>query len=910
MSSIYAAKVKSVLSGDTVVLVPSQPAPGTRPSERILSLAYVAAPRLRREEGDEPHAFASRELLRSLTVGKEVRFQVLYTVTSTSREYGTLYLPGHESVVEKLISGGAVKLRQPGGKEPSEIPELIEKYKSLEDIAKDQAVGVWGTSDHISVVYDLPANFIESNKDKPLDAIIERVINGDRLIVRYIVSPTSHVQVATLIGGIKAPRSPSETEQGEPFGDLAKLFVETRILNRRLKVNVVGLSQQGVAIGIVIHPAGNIAEKLLEVGLAQVSDWQSNFLGAANMSKLRQAEQSAKAKGLHIWNSITISRPTGSQTSETDKNFTAIVARIISADTLVLRMKSNEERVVQLASVRGPRQADSVQASYVNAAREFVRKKCIGKHVKVSVIHRRPKSENFDARDMALVELPKSAGSGSTDLASIIVENGYATVIRHRKGESDDRSPIWDLLLEKESSAIQAKLGIHSGVALPPERIVNASESQARASAFLPSLLRQKRVPAIVEFVNSGSRLRLLLPRDNARIKFVLAGVSTPRVAMTNTSNGGSSEKSEPFGEESRDFSARRLLQRDVEIDVTHADHSGGFIGLLHIPGTKDTFAKTLLEEGLARLDEYSAQQASVFNQLRAAEESAQQQKKGIWKEEKGKAKAVEAVQLPTQPTTTTLGTTSNKQYLNVVVTNVARDGAFSYVVTDSIAKLQQYTRDLTTAIVSLPILSGKPRVNELVCYPIPGVSPSAAGRFKVLQFDSSTKTATLCSVDLGITVPSAPFSKIKSLPAQFGFAGTSGMAAQAKSAKLEYLRWPTFNEDYLDYSIDVFADMVVTEPSLILKAGKLKSLIAIIDGTPTSDGSTSVTLFDAENMDESINSVLCSEGWVYIGNDKQLRRNGPVDMAQVKELRSKIEEAKSDHKGIWEYGDMTPEED
>jgi staphylococcal nuclease domain-containing protein 1 len=44
----FEARVKSVLSGDTVVLSHI-----TNPSqERILSLAYVSAPRLRRE-GDE-----------------------------------------------------------------------------------------------------------------------------------------------------------------------------------------------------------------------------------------------------------------------------------------------------------------------------------------------------------------------------------------------------------------------------------------------------------------------------------------------------------------------------------------------------------------------------------------------------------------------------------------------------------------------------------------------------------------------------------------------------------------------------------------------------------------------------------------------------------------------------------------
>ena len=47
------ARVKSVISGDSVVLLSTiAPAPGQPPLEKVFSLAYVSAPRLRKE-GDE-----------------------------------------------------------------------------------------------------------------------------------------------------------------------------------------------------------------------------------------------------------------------------------------------------------------------------------------------------------------------------------------------------------------------------------------------------------------------------------------------------------------------------------------------------------------------------------------------------------------------------------------------------------------------------------------------------------------------------------------------------------------------------------------------------------------------------------------------------------------------------------------
>lgn len=71
MSSFF-AQVKSVLSGDTLILAnPKNPA-----LERQFSLAYVTAPRLSKD-GDEPYAFQSREFLRELTLSKPIKCTVL-----------------------------------------------------------------------------------------------------------------------------------------------------------------------------------------------------------------------------------------------------------------------------------------------------------------------------------------------------------------------------------------------------------------------------------------------------------------------------------------------------------------------------------------------------------------------------------------------------------------------------------------------------------------------------------------------------------------------------------------------------------------------------------------------------------------------------------------------------------------
>lgn len=47
-----------------------------------------------------------------------------------------------------------------------------------------------------------------------------------------------------------------------------------------------------IIIGTVLHPAGNIAEHLVAVGLARVVDWHAGMLGpSGGMERLRVAER-------------------------------------------------------------------------------------------------------------------------------------------------------------------------------------------------------------------------------------------------------------------------------------------------------------------------------------------------------------------------------------------------------------------------------------------------------------------------------------------------------------------------------------------------------------------------------------------------------------------------------------------
>lgn len=159
MSKTFIGNVKSVLSGDTLILTsPNNPA-----AERTFALAYVTAPHLKRE-GDEPFAFQSREYLRNLVVGKPVQCTVAYTVPTSGREFGTARLQDGTDLPDELVKAGWLKVREEAGRkdESEEVTERIEKLRSLESAAKADSKGLWaGSGGFITVQNELDPDFMK-----------------------------------------------------------------------------------------------------------------------------------------------------------------------------------------------------------------------------------------------------------------------------------------------------------------------------------------------------------------------------------------------------------------------------------------------------------------------------------------------------------------------------------------------------------------------------------------------------------------------------------------------------------------------------------------------------------------------------------------------------------------------------
>jgi len=340
MSKVFTANVKSVLSGDTLILT----SPNNPSLERTFSLAFVSAPRLSKD-GDEPFAFHSRDYLRSLAVGKLVQCTVLYTIPSSQREYGTVLVKDGPELPEAPVKAGWLKVREDAGKkeESEEVLQKLEALRSAESQARNEGKGLWArTGGMVEVQNDLGGpDFMKEWKGKTVEAIIERVFSGDRLLVRLLLSDKKHVQVMTLVAGIRTPATErvnpttGQTQAGEEHGKEAQQFVEQRLLQRQIKVLIVGASPQGQLVATILHPRGNIAEFLLEEGLARCNDFHSTMLGD-KMAALRAAEKKAQEakKRLHKHHVA----------KTTESNLDMTVAKVIGADTIIVRNKNGVEK--------------------------------------------------------------------------------------------------------------------------------------------------------------------------------------------------------------------------------------------------------------------------------------------------------------------------------------------------------------------------------------------------------------------------------------------------------------------------------------------------------------------------------------------------------------------------------------
>ncbi|XVF49480.1 hypothetical protein PTKIN_Ptkin04bG0016200 [Pterospermum kingtungense] len=800
---------------------------------------------------------------------------------------------------------------------------------------------------------------LAANKGSPMQGIVEQVRDGStvrvyllpdfqfvQVFVAGIQSPSMGRRVATETvveadltsdeqngDASSEPRAPLTSAQRltassaaaaevspDPFGAEAKYFTEVRCLNRDVRIVLEGVDKFSNLIGSVYYPEGETAKdlalELVENGLAKYVDWSANMMEEDAKRRLKAAELQAKKSRLRIWTNYV--PPATNSKAIHDQNFTGKVVEVVSGDCIVVADDSIPygsplaERRVNLSSIRCPKMGnprrDEKPAAYAREAREFLRTRLIGKQVNVQMEYSRrvtmadgamaTASPAGDSRvmdfgsvflvspvkgDDASTAAPPTTGSQQPGLnvAELVVSRGFGMVIRHR--DFEERSNYYDALLAAESRAISGKKGIHSAKDPPVMHIQDLTMASAKkARDFLPFLHRSRRIPAVVEYVLSGHRFKLLIPKETCSIAFSFSGVRCPG-------------RDEPYSDEAIALMRRKIMQRDVEIEVETVDRTGTFLGSLW--ESRTNMAVTLLEAGLAKLQtSFGSDRIADAHLLEQAEQSAKRQKLKIWEN------YVEGEEVSNGPSTTE---NKQKELLQVVVTEVLGGGKF-YVQTvgdQRVASIQQQLASLN--IQEAPVIGAfNPKKGDIVLAqfsvddswnralivnaPRGGVE-SPKDKFEVFYIDYGNQEEV-------------PYSQLRPLDPS-----VSTSPGLAQLCSLAFLKVPTLDDEFGHEAAQYLSEQTLGS-SLQFKAmieekdtsgGKVKG-----QGT----GTILIVTLVAEKSELSINAAMLQEGLARL--EKRKRYESKERKSVLDSLETFQNEAKTARRGIWHYGDVESDDE
>lgn len=540
---------------------------------------------------------------------------------------------------------------------------------------------------------------------------------------------------------------------------------------------------------------------------------------------------------------------------------------------------------------RGPRAEGSrplYSVPFMFQAREFLRTKLVGKKVQVVVEFIKPKDGKFPEKTCVTISV------NGENIATSLIRKGLASTLRYRD-DDDNRADNYIELLQAEDDAANAKAGIHSITEKSPAGFGSQPVSSGNANVL--GYEGKGWVPAVVEYVVSGSRMRIYIPKDTCIATVMLGGINTPRTAMRN-----SDKEDDPFSNEATDFTKDMCMQRDIQFKAERSDKNGNFIGQVSCNGVN--LAVALVEEGLSDLHQYASNN-ELFAELTAAEEKAKAEKKNMWEAYDAAAAAADAARRAAEtgeaapPTLATGGLTGPAEWKSVTVSHV--EDAITFWAQDDAGQedLAGLMKTLNDAYATTkPVVQEEPlKKGE------DGYKPFCASKFSDGQYyrcvaegknEDKTKIE-IRYIDYGnieIVDPKA----IVALPQEVKDLKFAGQAARMK---LAYLNGPA--QDYADDGRDFFADGV------LYKSYKCSERMYDDECMP-------VSLMFEEEGEEDKASTFIDIAKTMLSNG-MATTNSRVRVAKFNEKHKKLtvdaykkleERAVTDRVGQWMYGDVT----
>eukprot|EP00659_Diplonema_papillatum_P005718 gene5718-8734_t len=640
---------------------------------------------------DEEYAWEAREFVRSRVIGKSIKFIKEAYIEQLGRDVGEIMYQEDgqtKNLGVALAEAGLAELNVKGGAVSDYVKALAEAGVSAIENLRGKYGDDGKDHRRKDAKWDVSPDDLKkigSMRGEKMQAIVENVFAGHA--VRLCLLPHFLYVPAQLTGVVCDKRVITQSERTGPSNADKELWeachVQAKGLTDRLlrhkEVTVVIDGVQFDSLQVTVMSGDKVfQEELLNRGLAKIFDMTVAMAGPRD--RLRAAEQKAKENKVGRWKNFTAAqlvtagdKAAGDKPGEPAKlpklaDFTGTVLQCVSADTyLVLNDATGEEMRLGLASVRGGgspnqdapkpkpegdgeqqvRQSSNSQAStfarmqrmdaqgivvfqnFYREGRDFACEQVLGKKVKVkcdfmSKVPEGPQdipNPQFTIRPAVSIYY-----DGDKNIGAEVVRAGWAVPIFSKDGQAEDVFKYTDAFQE----ARDAKRGLHGKKPVEVKvQDMTRPDDDKRGKAMLNYFQRASsggagvpKLKAYVEMVMSPSRLRVFVERENVIISLNIAGIASPQMPLPNTNDGP-----DPLAQEAALFTKKRLLQREVEVEIEHYGMRT-FVGNVYLNGK--SFAVDLLAEGYATTLGQNTNSMSCKQEAEAAEETAKKNGKGI----------------------------------------------------------------------------------------------------------------------------------------------------------------------------------------------------------------------------------------------------------------------------------------
>lgn len=296
---------------------------------------------------------------------------------------------------------------------------------------------------------------------------------------------------------------------------------------------------------------------------------------------------------------------------------TGTIKAVVSGSTLVLGSTTGKNtKTMTLQSLIAPRpaiRAGEEDEPWAWAAREFLRKKTVGKNVTLRITHK------VDGQDFGHVFL------GNENLALVTVEAGWARV-----SPEAPRSQYYDELKKAQDTAKGEKKGIWQD---------EKDASQVRKVNFSPDkdavikTNKGKTVDATCEQVVSGSVMRVNVKTGSSEMTQEQWLLNLAYVSCPGFKKSDSGLVPYPWAPEAKAITERVLLGRDVKVTVTGTDKKRGLVAAVVVPAsnTSKDVRLDLVKDGLGRTTSDLDSSDKLAKSLKEAQKEAKSHSAGVW---------------------------------------------------------------------------------------------------------------------------------------------------------------------------------------------------------------------------------------------------------------------------------------